>query len=133
MAVIDAFESGVADLQLGVFEAGRQTPVLAPDPLAFHQQGQPGFKVQLSDVALVTLFFEGLSHAFQAQGLEFFQRLSVKHKAECFFEVSLSGRVAPCQDRGPAIKTAYKSNAEAVFIAGANPEGIWADGSSVHA
>ena len=73
--VVDVFQARVGKLELCAFEPCGHGAVFFPAPLAFDQQRQPFFEIQLEDVALLALFFEGLDHAFQAQGSEFFQRL----------------------------------------------------------
>ena len=64
--VIDVFQASVGKLELGPCETGRQGSVFFPGPLPFDQQGQPFLKIQVEDVGLLTLFFQGLRHAFQA-------------------------------------------------------------------
>ena len=66
--VIDVFQAGVGQLELGSFEASGQRPVFFPGPLAFDQQGQAFLKLQFEYVGLPALFFQGLGHAVQAQG-----------------------------------------------------------------
>ena len=79
VAVVNVLQAG-GDLQLRVVQARGQRPVFSPQPLAFDQQGQPVFKIQLADVGLAALFFQGLGHALQAQGQEFVHRLSLEHR-----------------------------------------------------
>ena len=78
MPIIDILQAG-GELQLGVVEPRRQGAVFFPQPLSFDQHRQPGLKVQRADVALAALFFQGLCHALQAHGNEFFQVLGVEH------------------------------------------------------
>ena len=65
MAIIDVLQSGT-DFELRILQARGQFPVLPPEPLTFDQQAQPIFKIQLADIGLATLFFQGLGHALQA-------------------------------------------------------------------
>ena len=73
--VVDVFQAGVGELELSSFEPRGHGPVFFPGPLPVDQQRQSLFEIQLECVGLLALFFEGLDHAFQAQGPEFFQRL----------------------------------------------------------
>jgi len=74
MPVVDVFEAG-GDFELGAVEPGGEGPIFFPQPLAFGEQAEPRFKIQLGDVWLAALFFQGLGHAFQAEGLEFIEGL----------------------------------------------------------
>lgn len=77
--VIDVFRAGVGELELGALEPGRHGTILLPGPLTFDQECQPFLKLELEHAGLSALFFEGLGHAFQAQGAEFFESLRVDH------------------------------------------------------
>jgi hypothetical protein len=68
MTVVDVFEGGVGDLQLGVLEPRGQRAILLPKPLPFDQQPEAFLEVQIADGALAALFFEGFEHALQAHG-----------------------------------------------------------------
>ena len=73
--VVDVFQAGVGELELGSFEAPGQSPVFLPGPLTFDQQRQAFLKLLFEDAGLLALFFQGLGHAFQAHGPQFFQGL----------------------------------------------------------
>ena len=79
VSVINVLQAG-GDFELGRVEAPGEGAVFLPGPLPFDQQAQPSFKIQLGDLGLAALFFQGLGHAVQAQRREFFERLSVEHK-----------------------------------------------------
>jgi len=76
--IIDIFQAG-GELQLSVVETRRQGTVFFPQPLSFDQHRQARLKIQRTDVALASLFFQGLCHALQAHGREFFQALGIEH------------------------------------------------------
>jgi len=78
--VIQVFQTRLTDLEAAVFQSERQAAVFFPQALALDQQSQAFLKVQFEDCALLTLLVQGLGHALQAQGEEFFHRLGVEHK-----------------------------------------------------
>ena len=63
------------EFELGLLEASGQGAVFLPEPLAFDQQAEASLEVQVGEVGLAALFFQGLGHALQAQGVEFVEGL----------------------------------------------------------
>lgn len=78
VSIVDVFE-GRGQFESGRLDAGGQPAVLPPQPLAFDQQRQAGFEIQVRDVILAPLFFQGLRHALQTQGIKFIEALSQEH------------------------------------------------------
>ena len=79
VTIINVLQTG-RDFELCLLEARRERAVLFPTPLPFDQQAQASFKIQLGDLGLTALFFQGRSQAVQVQGVELFQSLSVEHR-----------------------------------------------------
>ncbi len=65
MAVVDVLEGG-REFELSAMETRGQGAILLPDPLPFDQQAEAGLEVQVGEVGLATLFFEGLGHAVES-------------------------------------------------------------------
>jgi hypothetical protein len=75
LAIVNILQGG-GDSQLPIMQPRRHRPIFFPEPLPFHQQAKAALKIQLADVVLAALFFQGLGRALQAHGTEFFQGLS---------------------------------------------------------
>lgn len=79
MTIADVLETG-GELELGAVKARRQGAILLPEPLPFDQQAEPGFEVQVGEVGLAALFFQGLGHAVEPEGVKFVERRMGEHK-----------------------------------------------------
>ncbi len=130
MVIVNVLQSG-GDFQLRRMQPRRHRPIFFPDPLPFHQQTQAALEIQLADIRLTVLFFQGQGHALQPQGLEFFQGLSQKHKS---FPRGSGVIVAPAdvlvRDRGKGqlqflglmIQAVFQNGFDALVGTGSQPQ-----------
>ena len=68
VAEVDVLQTGALS-ESSVFQASGQGTVFLPDPLSFHQDGQPILEVQIGAVGLLSLFLPGLGHAVELHGV----------------------------------------------------------------
>jgi hypothetical protein len=73
MLVIHIFENA-AFFQMRGAKTARQCPVLFPEPLPVHQQGEALFESQLTHIGRPRLSMEGVSHAIQLHRVQLFNR-----------------------------------------------------------
>jgi hypothetical protein len=79
MTIVDILEGGRL-LELSVPESRRQAAVFFPQPLAFDQESETRLEIEVGDVALAALFFEGIGHAVQTEGAELLERWMGEHE-----------------------------------------------------
>src|SRR5271169_209194 len=78
-AIVDVLHTGRSS-QLGRFQPSRQRLVLAPTPLLIDQQRESFEETQLVDRSILLLRFQGLDHALQPHGQQFFHHRLVQHE-----------------------------------------------------
>ena len=95
MLVIDVLDHA-ALFQLGRLQAARQSAVLLPEPLLIHQHGEALLEAELAGIGALILRAEGVGHAVQFHGVQFFNRRLIQHGVSF-------GVIALLQQRGGRI------------------------------
>jgi len=73
MMIVHVFDNA-AFFQMRCSKTARQRPVLFPEPLPIHQEGEALFEAELAHVGRFHLRLEGIGHAMQLHRVQLFNR-----------------------------------------------------------